>query len=199
MKKSVCFALMACLGLFSQQAQAGVLRFGGTTSSGDAAYNGLGWVLSLTYTANNAGPSANITAAVLTIGNSNYLLNTGGTFSDTLTVTQVSGANNDTIVFAMDFVGTPSFGSAAFILSALTLNGKTDVSAIASDANIAALAAINNTLTGGSLVVVPGPNTALITLNGAIPAPEPGSVALLSGLAIVVGRRLLKRRATAAI
>jgi len=190
MKKSVCFA---------QQAQAGVLRFGGTTSSGDAAYNGLGWVLSLTYTANNAGPSANITAAVLTIGNSNYLLNTGGTFSDTLTVTQVSGANNDTIVFAMDFVGTPSFGSAAFILSALTLNGKTDVSAIASDANIAALAAINNTLTGGSLVVVPGPNTALITLNGAIPAPEPGSVALLSGLAIVVGRRLLKRRATAAI
>lgn len=188
--------MMACLGLFSQQAQAGVLAFGGTTASTDSNYNGLGWNISLTYTANNAGPTANITAAVLTLGASSYLLNTSGQ-ADTLTVNSVGGANNDTITFAMDFVGASSFGTTFFALTGLTINGKTDVPAIASDANIAALAAIRNTVTGGNLVVVPGPSSGLITLSGSIPVPEPGSVALLSGLAIVVGRRLLKRRTAA--
>lgn len=199
MKKSVCFALMACLGLFSQQAQAGVLGFGGTTASADSNYNGLGWNISLTYTANNAGPSANITAAVLTLGASSYLLNTSGQ-ADTLTVNSVGGANNDTITFAMDFVGAAGVGTTFFALTGLTLNAGADVgSAVASDANIAALSQPRSTLTGGNLVVLPGPTSGLVTLTGSIPVPEPGSIALLSGLAIVVGRRYLKRRTAAAV
>lgn len=192
MRKLICFAMMACLGMVSQS-QAGVLGFGGTTSSGDPAYNNLGWSLLLTYTANNAGPTANITAATLTLGANNYSLNTAGN-ADSLTVNSVAGANNDTISFGMDFLGSGGVGTNAFILSGLTLNGKTDVPAIASDANILALAAMTNTLTGGGLVLVPGPSTGLIALSGSVPVPEPGSIAILSGLAIVVGRRYLKRR-----
>lgn len=192
MRKFISFAVLACLSLVSQ-AQAGVLAFGGTTTSGDPAYNGLGWSLGLTYTANNSGAVATITAATLNIAGTNYLLNSAGN-ADTLTVNTVGGANNDTITFAMDFVGASGFGTTFFGLSGLTLNGKTDVPAIASDANILALAQLNNTVTNGGLVVLPGPSTALITLNGSVPAPEPGSIALLSGLAIVLGRRFMKRR-----
>jgi len=197
MKKYVCFAMMACLGLFAQQAQAGVLGFGGTTASADSSYNNLGWSISLTYTANNGGPVANITAAVLTLGSSTYLLNTSGQ-PDTLTVNSVTGVNNDTITFAMDFVGASGVGTTFFALTGLTLNGGTDVgSAVASDANIAALSQPRSTLTGGNLVVLPGPTSGLVTLSGSVPVPEPGSIALLSGLAIVVGRRYLKRRTAA--
>lgn len=192
MRKLICFTIMAFLGTISQS-QAGVLGFGGVTSSGDPAYNNLEWSLLLTYTANNGGPTASITAATLSIGTSSYALNTAGT-ADSLTVNSVAGANNDTISFGMDFLGSGGVGTAAFILSGLTLNGKTDVSAIASDANILALAAPPNTLTGGLLVLVPGPSTGVISLSGSIPVPEPGSIAILSGLAIVVGRRYLKRR-----
>ena len=184
--------MMACLGMISQ-VQAGVLGFGGVTSSGDSAYNNLSWSLLLTYTANNSGATANITAATLTLGVNSYLLNTAGN-PDSLTVNSVAGVNNDTITFGMDFLGSGGVGTAAFILSGLTLNGKTDVPAIASDANILALAAPLNTLTGGLVVLFPGPSTGAISLSGSIPVPEPGSIAILSGLAIVVGRRYLKRR-----
>jgi hypothetical protein len=37
-------------------------------------------------------------------------------------------------------------------------------------------------------------NADSVTFSGAVPAPEPGSFALLAGLALVAGRRFLKLR-----
>jgi len=146
-----------------------------------------------------SGAIANISSAVLTIGTETFLLNTNVLSNpDTVTVTSVGGPNNDTATLAMDFLGSSpgSVGSTVAILTSLVVNGKVDVPAVASDANIAALAALGNLVTGGSLVVAPGfggtPSN-LITLNGSIPVPEPSSVILLTGLGLVVGRRFLRR------
>jgi len=191
--------LMVALAVISTAAssQAGILKFGGTTqSSAPTPFNSKSWALALTYTANNGGAVATVTAASLTIGAETFLLKTSGAANaPTITVNSVTGANNDTLGIVLEFQGsTPGgYGSIISLLSPFTVNGTDDVaSAIASDVNIQTLGAkIGNTFAGQFLPVLPGQP---IALSGSVPAPEPGSIALLSGLGLIVGRRMLKRR-----
>jgi len=190
--------LMVALAVISTAAssQAGILKFGGTTqSSAPTPFNSKGWSLALTYTANNGGPTAAITAATLTIGAETFLLKTSGAANaPVLTVNAVAGNDNLSIVAEFQASTPGGYGSTFSLLSPFTVNGTDDIgAAIASDVNVQTLGAkIGNTFTGQFLPVLPGQP---IALSGSVPAPEPGSIALLSGLGLIVGRRMLKRRA----
>ncbi|MFM7867028.1 MAG: hypothetical protein ACKPHU_22680, partial [Planctomycetaceae bacterium] len=86
--------------------------------------------------------------------------------------------------------------------SGLTVQGKADVvSAIASDANIALLAAVGNTVTGPNSLTLfdTGLGVVQVTLNGSVPVPEPASVGLLACLGLVAARRAMKRKAAASV
>lgn len=199
MKKSVCFAMMACLGMFSQQAQAGVLSIAGTTSSGTSAFNNLAWSLDVVYTQNLAGAAAGISSGVFKLGATVLNVNTG-TSGDSITVTIDPGVNDDRLVIAYDFAQSGSILGGA--VSGLTVQGKADVgSAIASDANIALLSAVGNTVSGPSSVTlfdsVAGVVT--ITLNGSVAVPEPATFGVLACLGLVVARRTMKRRAASSV
>ena len=190
--------LMVALAVISTAAssQAGILKFGGTTlGSAPVPFDSKSWSLALTYTANNGGPTAAITAATLTIGAETFLLKTAGAANaPVLTVNAVAG--NDSLSIVAEFqASTPGgFGSTFSLLSPFAVNGTDDIgAAIASDANVQTLGAkIGNTFAGQFLPVLPGQP---VILSGSVPAPEPGSIALLSGLGLIVGRRMLKRRA----
>jgi hypothetical protein len=189
--------LMVALAVISTatSSQAGVLGFTGTTTSGSSApLNSKAWSLALTYTENLSGSAAAITAATLTIGTETFLLNTGfGT--PQIVVTPVTGANNDQLGITAFFSNsTPGgVGNGGFSFLNLIVNGTADITGLAaSDANIQALGAKIATPVTGGFAFGTGLNA---TLNGSVPAPEPGSIALLSGLGLIVGRRMLKRRA----
>lgn len=192
--------LMVALTVISTAAssQAGVLNFSGTApGTAPAPFTSQPWALALTYTANNGGPVATITAATLTIGAETFLLKTvGAANAPAITVTSVAGANNDQLGIVAEFeASTPgNFGQTFTLLSPFTVFGTDDVgAAIASDANIQTLGAkIGNTFMGQFMPFPPGQ---AFFLSGSVPAPEPGSIALLSGLGLIVGRRMLKRRA----
>ncbi|MFM8727330.1 MAG: hypothetical protein ACKON9_19625 [Planctomycetaceae bacterium] len=172
MKKLVCFAMMACLGLFSQQAQAGVLSIAGTTSSATSAFNNLAWSLSVVYTPNLAGAAAGISSGVFKLGATTLNVNTVTT-GDTITVAIDPGVNDDRLVIAYDFSASGTILGGA--VSGLTVQGKADVgSAIASDANIALLAALGNTVTGPSSVTLfdSGLGVVSVTLNGRYQFPS---------------------------
>jgi len=194
MKRLWVLGLLVCFSLVPV-AEGGVLNFAGTTTSGTSAANSLAWTLSVVFTP-ASGAVANISSATLVVGNQTFLRNSAGN-ADTITVNSVAGVNNDTATLAIDFLqSTPgSLGSAVAILTNLTLNGKVDVPTVANDANIALLAQQNNTVTNGSFILFPGfaGGVDTITLNGSVPAPEPSSVLLLTGLGLVVGRRYLRK------
>ncbi len=198
MKNMFKAGLMVALTVISTAAssQAGVLNFGGTTlGTAPAPFTSQAWSLVLTYTANNGGPTAAITAATLTIGAETFLLKTvGASNAPVLTVNALAG--NDSFGIVAEFQGsTPGgYGSTFSLLSPFTVYGTDDIgAAIASDANVQTLGAkIGNTFAGQFLAV---PTGQPIQLSGIVPAPEPGSIALLSGLGLIVGRRMLKRRA----
>ncbi|MFM7862796.1 MAG: hypothetical protein ACKPHU_01185, partial [Planctomycetaceae bacterium] len=101
MKKFVCFAMMACLGLFAQQAQAGVLSIAGTTSSATSAFNNLAWSLNVVYTPNLTGAAAGISSGVFQLGARTLNVNTANS-GDTITVTIDPGVNDDRLVIAFD-------------------------------------------------------------------------------------------------
>jgi len=195
MKRFLVLGLLAGLVLFASESNAGVLKFAGTTTSGTPAANSLPWTLDVVFTPSGTA-AANITSAILVIGSETFLRNTGGNI-DSVTVNSVGGSNNDTATLAIDFLAsTPgSLGGTVAILTGLTVNGTVDVPPVASDANIAALAGLGNSVTGGTLILLPGFGGVLntITLDGTIPVPEPSSVILLTGLGLVVGRRFLRR------
>jgi len=78
-------------------------------------------------------------------------------------------------------------------LNNLTLDVRNSVNInplVASAANIYALAAIGNTNVGGSIALADGRSFSFT----ATVVPEPGSIALLSGLGLVVAGRIWKRR-----
>jgi hypothetical protein len=179
----------------SQAAVLSSLRFAGTTTAGSSApLASKAWSLSLTYVPNPTGAAAAISAATLTIGTETFLLNSGfGT--PQITVISATGANNDQLGILAYFSNSSpgGVGNGGFAPLTLTVAGTSDVAAaLASNANIQQLGAQGYTPVSGSFAFGTG-LTAI--LNGAVPAPEPGSIALLSGLGLIVGRRMLKRRA----
>ncbi|MCE2794320.1 MAG: hypothetical protein ACK5A1_09890 [Planctomyces sp.] len=156
----------------------------------------------MTYTP-GAGATATITAATLLIGTESFSLNTSGPGDgpDTITVAQIAGLDNDEMTLVADF--TPSipgaYGSVIAELTGFKVQGKADISSnVASDPNLQLLGSIGNLVTAGSFRVFPHGGASgvaeIVTLTGAVPAPEPGSFALLAGLGLVAGRRFLKRR-----
>lgn len=197
MRKLICFAMMACLGMVSQS-QAGVLKLAGTTSSATGAFNNLNWTFDAVFTQNLAGAAAAITSGVLKLGTTSLNVNPV-TVGDAITVTIDPGVNDDRLVIAFDVNGTGTVLGGA--VSGLTVQGKADVaSAIASDANISLLAALGNTVSGPSSVTLfdSGLGVVSITLNGSVPVPEPSSIGILACLGLVVGRRVYKRARAAA-
>jgi len=197
MKNMFKAGLMVALTVISTAAssQAGVLGFTGTTTSGSSTpFASQAWALAVTYTQNLSGATAAITAATLTIGTETFTLNTGfGT--PQIAVTPVTGVNNDQMTLQGFFNNsTPGgVGNGGFSFLNLTLAGTADiVGTAASDTNIQALGAKIGTPISGTFAFGTGLSA---TLNGSVPAPEPGSIALLSGLGLIVGRRMLKRRA----
>lgn len=186
---------------------AGVMALAGTTKNDSTApYNGKAWKLDLVYTPNLSGAAATITAATLTIDSVSFLLNTNGA-SDTVAVTSDIGLNNDKLFINADFLpygtGPAALGTNVAVLVNMVVQGTTDISpAIASEPNISALALPGNAVTSGTFVLQPsaaaGGGTSLINFTGTVQAPEPASLALLSGLALVVSARYLKRRSAKA-
>lgn len=198
MKNMFKAGLMVALAIISTAAssQAGILKFSGTTlSTAPTPFNSKGWALALTYTANNGGPTAAITAATLTIGAETFVLKTvGAANAPVVTVNSVVGVDNLSIVAEFQASTPGGYGATFSLLSPFTVNGTDDVgAAIASDVNVQTLGAkIGNGFSGQFLPVLPGQP---VLFSGTVPAPEPGSIALLSGLGLIVGRRMLKRRA----
>jgi len=73
----------------------------------------------------------------------------------------------------------------------LFVQGDVNISPLtATDANIAALSKLGNAVSGNFTDL----SANSITFTGSVIAPEPGSVAILTGLGLVVGRRIWKRR-----
>jgi hypothetical protein len=154
--------------------------------------------MALTYTANAGGPVAALTAGSLKIGGETFaLLTAGPPVPNTLTVAVVAGTNNDTLAVNAYFqASTPGgFGSIVAVLAPFTVTGSDIVgSALATEVNIQNLGTtVDNTFTGSFLPVLP---SVPVALNGTVPAPEPGSVAVLCGLGLIVGRRVLKSRSS---
>lgn len=200
-KKLLLAATIAAVAA-SQSASAGTLRFAGTTAGSDPVFGGKVWSLGLTYTP-GAGPTATITAATLLIGTESFALKTSGIgdAADTITVAQIAGPNNDEMTIVADFLASApgAYGSVIADLTGFKVKGKADISsAVADDPNLQLLGSNGNLVTAGSFRFYPngsGSGSAdIVTLTGAVPAPEPGSFALLAGLGLVAGRRFLKRR-----
>ncbi|MEI7700462.1 MAG: hypothetical protein WCK86_11745 [Planctomycetia bacterium] len=193
--KSGLLVAVAVMSLASSS-QAGVLGFSGTTTAGSSSpFASKAWSLALTYTANNSGPTAVVTAATLVIGSETFGLNTGFG-SPQLALTPVAGTNNDTMSIQGFFNNSVpgAVGNGGFSFLNLTLTGTNDITGLAaSDANVQLLGAtIGNTVTGNFAF-----GTGLTAvLNGSVPAPEPGSIAVLCGLGLIVGRRVLKSRSS---
>lgn len=185
-----------------QTASAGTLRFAGTTAGSNALFGGKPWSLALTYTP-SVTSVATVTSATLLIDVYSFSLKTSGTGNafDTITVAQIAGPNNDEMTIVADFKASVpgAYGSIIASLTGFKVQGTADISGTAaSDPNLQLLGSIGNLVTAGSFRFYPNgvdPLAAdIVTLSGAVPAPEPGSFALLAGLGLVAGRRFLKRR-----
>lgn len=198
--------LMAIMAVaVCQSANAGTLRFSGTTSiasGGPALFGGKDWSLNLTYTP-GAGAVATVTAATLLIDVYTFSLKTSGSgdAADTITVAQISGSNNDEMTIVADFQASVpgSYGSVIADLTGFKVQGTADISGtVASDPNLQLLGSIGNLVTAGAFRIYPHGGASgvaeTVTLTGSVPAPEPGSFALLAGLGVVVARRFMKAR-----
>lgn len=184
-----------------QTASAGTLTFAGTTTGSNTLFGGKPWSLALTYTP-GVSSVATVTSATLLIDVYSFSLKTSGPGDapDTITVSQISGPNNDEMTIVADFEPSVpgAYGSVIAELSGFKVQGKADISGnVASDPNLQLLGSIGNLVTAGSFRFFPNGSLGvadIVTLSGAVPAPEPGPFALLAGLGLVAGRRFLKRR-----
>ena len=203
----VAVAVMSLAG----SSNAAVLSLGGLATSSVSSFNNVAWTLAVTYTPAVSGPVASITAATLTIGAQSFSLRTTGTNVDEIFVKAVAGANNDTMFIRSDFTvpagaytgfaggiaGFATFGAPTQTETGLTVTGSELTSAIATEANISGLGStVGNTISGTVQFIDTNFSSSTVTLNGTVPAPEPGSVAVLCGLGLIVGRRVLKSRSS---
>jgi hypothetical protein len=192
----VAVAVMSLAG----SSQAGVLKYSGTTSgatAGYSAYNNIGWSLVMNY-APSVTPIANITSTVLAKTTLTFATATPQvyTFSTVLSSgTIVVDSSADTLT-ASGMLFTPAFGK----LNSFVVTSEFDASAsVADDVTLQALGgAIGSTFTGTFEFLDAGASSVLgsVVLSGTVPAPEPGSIAVLCGLGLIVGRRVLKSRSS---
>lgn len=209
--KRMLLVLAVVMGM-TASASAEQIYFRGTASAagtGSQFFNGRLWTMLVTYTPAPASGPATITAATLFWysndatdhkNESFNLIAPNNVAGNQIDVNQNAGANNDALTFQTEF-GPSELGRGATFafMDNLVVTGQTDVpTSEASLANITALGKVGNSV-AGTFRVSPRPGTASgslqVNLNGFTAVPEPGSIALLSGLGLVVGRRLLKRRA----
>ena len=187
------------------------IYFRGTASAsgtGSQFYNGRLWTMLVTYTPAVSGP-ATVTAATLFWysndatdhrNESFNLVAPANVANNEIAVNQNAGSNNDGLTIQTEFGPSElGRGTTAAFMDNLVVTGQKDVANTnGTVANITALGAIGNSV-AGTFRVAPRPGTAggslQVNLTGFVAVPEPGSIALLSGLGLVVGRRLLKRRA----
>ena len=188
-------AVVGCL-LATHAANAGSIWFAGTVSGGA----GGNWFMKVQYTPNSSGPAATTLSGTLelsgnTLNFDSVAVGGGGATSPVLTIDEGNPADRVSII-----AGLTGTGGKSGILNSFnspTTGFDIGTNPNATDANIAALTKLGTTVSGTVLNIsgLGGGVFGTITLNGSVVAPEPGSIALLSGLGLVVGRRLLKRRA----
>jgi len=108
-----------------------------------------------------------------------------------------AAGNPTTLTVSMNYLNIANAGGAEPVTGSLTLNftggGQLPNTALTA-ANISQLLAAgtvySGTITGLNGLFAPG----AASFNGAIPVPEPGSIGLLTGLGMVAGRRIWRRR-----
>lgn len=189
MKRYVAALVVLC---FAAQLQAANVRFVGATTAASAHFPTIGTstILNLTYTP--GGLSAIVTAATLRIGGETFLLNAG---TNELSIVDNGVGSNDDLLIQSSFDGsTPSgFGDVGALLS-MNVNGTADLagSVAATEANIASL--LWNSTASGTLSLFTSPGVLSNVNFSGVAAPEPGSMALLGGLALVGGVQVVRRR-----
>jgi hypothetical protein len=204
------FLVLAVVMGMTASASAEQIYFRGTASAsgtGSQLFNGRLWTMLVTYTPAASGP-ATITAATLFWysndatdhkNESFNLIAPANVAGNQIDVNQNAGANNDSLTFQTEFGPSElGRGTTSAFMDNLVVTGQTDVANTNGTlANITALGKVGNSVAGTFRIAPrPGGSGSLqVNLTGFTAVPEPGSIALLSGLGLVVGRRLLKRRA----
>lgn len=188
-------AVVGCL-LATHAANAGTIWFAGTVTGGA----GGNWFMKVQYTPNGSGSAATALSGTLELSGNTLNFDTvavgvGPATSPVLTIEEGSPSDRVSILAGLTGTGGKSGILSSFYSPATGID--IGVNPNATDANIAALTNLGTTVSGTVLNIsgLGGGFLSNITLNGSVVAPEPGSIALLSGLGLVVGRRLLKRRA----
>jgi len=209
--KSVIRALLLGVALVASTVPAAAERveFAGTLDpSAAAVFGGTNFYLLANFTP-SGGAAATVVAnntwriSTLIAGTKTFNLANSGTFNK-ITVkdgaTRAGGNSNEDYLalgFRADTIGGQFPDDAVngdINLLQVDILGKVNVPLVASAANIYALAAYGNTVQGTfTLANVTGNPGGSFSFNGMI-VPEPGSIALLSGLGLVVAGRIWKRR-----
>ena len=199
-------ALVVCLATgFAAQANAGYVGFRGTVDAGGAPLAPPAPViLDLSFTP-GAGAVALITSARLTIGGETWDTLVGVPTDHTLTIIDNGPGVSEDLAVTIGFgPSVPSgFGGvvASFTATIDNISGPQQLevqdldSIVASEANIHALARNQTTgggTTSGQLVQFGGGPSPIVFSGVAV--PEPGSVALLSGLGLVMAGGIWRRR-----
>jgi len=188
--RKVIVTMIAALSLLNAaSAEASAIWMAGTSSGTGSLGN---WELRLNYGGTPVTPPGTyqvIQSASLYYGGSVLSMNitdiaTPATANSRINV--VDGSPNPALDRLRIFGGF--LGGAALDLF---VQGDVNISPLtASDANIAALSKLGNAVTASFTDT----SANSITFTGSVIAPEPGSVAILGGLGLVVGRRIWKRR-----
>lgn len=187
-------AMAVCLATsLAAQADAGYVGFRGTTVGGNPLFGpGSPVVLDLTF-APAVGFTAPVTTAFVQIGAETWSAFGGGS------VTIIpNGAAPDDLSVALTFApSTPGgLGTASAVFN-LTINGVEEIPppVDATEANVH-LVAKNGNVASGTMTLVGGeiPGFVLATPFSGTAVPEPGSVALLGGLGLVLAGGAWRRR-----
>lgn len=177
----------ACSLLSAASSDAASIWMAGTSTGTGSLGN---WELRLNYGGVPIGSYQVIQSATLYYGGQTLAMNITDTANPVTARSRINvvDGNPNTSLDKLRIFGGFTTGEAIDI----DVQGDVNITPLtATDANIAALSGVGNAVSG-KLTDLSGNS---ITFTGSVVAPEPGSIALLSGLGLVVGRRLLKRRA----
>jgi hypothetical protein len=194
-------ALSLCLAtMFASQANAATVGFTGTTGAGSLGAFAAGTPVTLTLTYTPVGLGGGLTAVVTAASLNIQGFTPWNSLTGVNTISIVpNGAGNDNLSVSLNFNPAGGLGTTVATLS-MTFSGDEDLglNPDATEANVGAIlftasggnpASGNFTFIGGGI-----PGFGIAPLSGAAVVPEPGSMMLLSGLGLVLGRRAWKRR-----